>query len=1025
MRKRDYLVRGLVALFVLAGACICLTVNPVESRAQWSESTIAASYPYGTEFSVPSKTLTIHGKTVQASSTIRYPDGTLSQEPKILLSAVGEYFVTYYAESDGIHYSTEDRFTVDHYAYHVSDPKSSLRYGSYTDFGSQSDGLLVRLANGDTLTFGKVIDVTKLTAVETNAIVSGFITPDIKGAADFNKLTFTLTDIVDPSVYLTIDINRSQFSGKGKGISWVMAGGNGQDMVGEEVGKGLHVNDDVGTPIDLTFIAQTDLGGWDVGALDMAPDSKKFALMLDYSTLTVYGQSAKKVSQLNSAQYYETLWNGFPSGKARLRVSASGYSGATANFCITDVFGYDSLADSTFEDTEGPEIYIDTDYETMPNAEAGFDKPYPVPSATAFDTYSGVCDVDTQVFLDYASGTPISVSMTQDGFIPDRIGLYTILYTARDAFGKTSWKELSVKAVREVTPISVTIPADVITKTELGTHVTIKQPIMSGGSGELSYTVSAEKNGEQIIVPSGETFVPKTEGEWTITYTVKDYIGKMETVSYVMNAVRGEKPLLGETPVLPKIYISGSEYALPVLYADDYTGSDYVQRLCDVRVEDASGIKTYKAGDSFTPTVQENGDIVRVTYFCGTAKAPVVEVPAIIGRNGSEVLQENYIFGQGFTLTTNSEETDAQGRPIPYMSGYLLNVSEGHETACNWVFAKPQSKNNVSLGLKTVRGKSDFASMRFSLTDTTAPGRTVTLAVDVYARKLSFRCGDYTAETAISLLNDVEFSFAYTSNKFVFSSGQNTVNVPIHAYDDGTSFDGFSGEEVYVGFGTERNTAETAYLIQTVGGAVLSFRNRDNLAPEISVSGNYGGNMPVGSVYTVCSATASDVFAPRATVTLTVFAPDGNIMSDVNGVKLEDVPCDNSYDIRLTDYGVYTVKYIATEYNWMGNTGELNAPITVMDETPPNITFTSAPPVTAQKGDIIRMPDYTVSDNITPENEILVCKFVITANGRYVELKADSNSIKADYAGEYTFCVMATDEYGNSAVIRYSVTVNG
>ena len=258
----------------------------------------------------------------------------------------------YYASIGKEQYSDEKSFTVQGFGYGVNSAESSVAYGRYTEFGADSTGLKVKLANGDKLTFTKLINVAALT--QSDALFKFFITPEHQGAADFNKLTFTLTDSVDSSKYLRIDVNRGQFSSGGVGVSWVMAGGNGQDMVGYEKGKKLHVNDDVGTALYISFVAQNNSGdGWSGPAFNVKPDSRYGTISFDYNSKIVYANS-DIVSDLDSSDYYKDLWSGWSSDKARLTVSASGYSSSTANFCITEIFGMsaDELRDNNFIDDE-------------------------------------------------------------------------------------------------------------------------------------------------------------------------------------------------------------------------------------------------------------------------------------------------------------------------------------------------------------------------------------------------------------------------------------------------------------------------------------------------------------------------------------------------------------------------------------------------------------------------------------------------------------------------------------------------
>ena len=93
------------------------------------------------------------------------------------------------------------------------------------------------------------------------------------------------------------------------------------------------------------------------------------------------------------------------------------------------------------------------------------------------------------------------------------------------------------------------------------------------------------------------------------------------------------------------------------------------------------------------------------------------------------------------------------------------------------------------------------------------------------------------------------------------------------------------------------------------------------------------------------------------------------------------------------------------------------------DEEAPVIEFTKVPSATATVGEVIVMPEYKVSDNISSESEITVRSFVINAQGRFIELTDGANAIKCENAGKYTFIVYATDAADNSSSLCFEVNV--
>lgn len=74
-------------------------------------------------------------------------------------------------------------------------------------------------------------------------------------------------------------------------------------------------------------------------------------------------------------------------------------------------------------------------------------------------------------------------------------------------------------------------------------------------------------------------------------------------------------------------------------------------------------------------------------------------------------------------------------------------------------------------------------------------------------------------------------------------------------------------------------------------------------------------------------------------------------------------------------------------------------------------------------GDVIVIPDFTVTDNVTAAEELRIAKYVLTADGRLIELTGTSNAFRPAMAGEYEVRIIAVDAAGNIAMVRQIVTV--
>lgn len=980
---------------------------------KWSDVNIADSYVYGETFVVPERTVIVGNSSVTALSVVNTPDGKATQAKKIRLGDMGDYTVRYYAKIGSKQYAKEETFSVKGVSYEVKSSLSSVSYGKYSEFGADSEGLNVKLANKDKLEFTKLIDVDGLD--RTNAIVKFFITPEQQGTADFDKLTFRLTDAVDNSVYLDIEVNRSQFAGNGLGTSWVMAGGNGQDMVGEEAGKMIHVNDNVGTPVNGSFVAQDNSGSWSGPASNHSPDRYIIGLYYDSASNTVYTNSTK-VSVLDDPNFYKDLWSGFSSGKVRLSVRASGYSGATANFCLTEIFGMTAsyLNANTFIDADAPKITVKCDRENIPVAEVG--RKYPVPEASAYDDYAGERETEIKVYYGYFSSVPVSVGVSGGAFVPDREGDYAIIYSAKDGFGNKSEEIFIVKAMGKTPDVKISLSENPATEVELGAYVEFPTPTIEGGSGEIKLETAVIYGGERVVAERG--FRPENAGEYTVEYTATDYIGKTATVSFKFNATAGDKPVFIDGVTLPPVYISGGKYALPVLYANDYSSGRLNRVLCDVKVSDANGVKTYRAGDEFAPTVDSSGDKIEITYVAGNAEYDTISVPVIIGKNGNSVLMSNYIYGEDIIADVRDDNGDL------YSSGIAVTPKAGKNKA-GWTFANAQVAEGVSFALTTIAGKSDFDKFGFTFVDYADGNRSVTITVEVKARAVVVTHGGNSYSLSSAVKNGGEIAVAYSDGRITINcnDGETVASVPLKKYDNGEAFDGFPSSRVFFSVYSEGNPTGTKYLVTSVCGNALSYRNNDFNEPSFSVSGDYGGKWEINSVYTIRKGVCGDTFAPSSDVEFTVTAPDGSVVKDLNGKELKSVKPDEDYKILLSSYGKYKIAYAIKEVDWLGNSKQFNVTVFVVDEEAPTIEFTSDGTKEAAVGDVIVMPNFRVSDNVTAESDIKVSVYVVNAQGKLIALTGGANSIRCGYGGKYSFIVVAMDAEGNSSSLVWNVIV--
>ena len=190
-------------LLLLASVCL-LAVGAFAAQADgWSAISIEEEYSYGDTFTVEKRTYTKDQKSYDAECLAVLPDGTQTKAESIDLDQAGIYELRYSALCDGALYTDVQSFKVQYPAYYYNSDGTSVTYGKGNfASGIHGDGLVVRLAQNDTLTFTHLIDVNDITKDVT--LFSGYITPDTRGVEDFTRFYITLTDSENPDIYLTL-----------------------------------------------------------------------------------------------------------------------------------------------------------------------------------------------------------------------------------------------------------------------------------------------------------------------------------------------------------------------------------------------------------------------------------------------------------------------------------------------------------------------------------------------------------------------------------------------------------------------------------------------------------------------------------------------------------------------------------------------------------------------------------------------------------------------------------------------------
>ena len=467
------------------------------NESSWSSVSYNANYSFNDTLEVQDRIFANNGESITASHVVVFPNGVTTEKTTILLDQVGNYSVKYTAVSDGKLYSKVEKFNVRYGAYYFNTTKSSAHYGRTER--ADSDGLVIDLAKDDTFHLTKHIEFNNLT--KSDLLVKGYISPSVQGSADFTALTFKFTDSVDPNIYLRCSYFAYEINSQG-GWSFAGACGNDQQICGWLASKQqVYRGEGTGASMMTSFSGiRRDTLSVPNTYIELKDDAYPFQVSLDMKDMIVYGYNGATICDLDSSQFFEKPWSGFPSGKADLTVSADGYAGASGTVVLTNILGYESLNNITFNDTTGPNITLESEYDELPSALVN--RPYSIPNATAFDDYSRDCKVKTDVVYNYAGKNPTNITVLNGEFTPDKAGPYAIRYSSTDASNNTSYLLKVVNAYENLDPLLFDLPNGRLTNSEVGDLIYFDAPVnIRGGSGNViaNTTVISTTNNGAIV----------------------------------------------------------------------------------------------------------------------------------------------------------------------------------------------------------------------------------------------------------------------------------------------------------------------------------------------------------------------------------------------------------------------------------------------------------------------------------------------------------------------------------------------
>lgn len=402
------------------------------------------------------------------------------------------------------------------------------------------------------------------------------------------------------------------------------------------------------------------------GPVVLAELNNKFYQDLNKNQLDAGDPAEKAIIDKLNNDYVNSL---FSSGKVQVELRFYGNYAGKVNVISV---GGQSAADldmggsASLKDTLAPEITVDADEENIPNGRYGTE--YTVFSAVGTDAIDGNVTVTPKVFFDYNGTNQREISVNDNQFIPDAMGEYTIVYSAKDAAGNVAEKLIRVN-VSDKKQITI----DGVTATARAYDGTTSVQLTGG-------TLSGVLAGDQVQFVLGEGTLENANAGTDKKVTTQITLTGEDAANY---------ELIQPENITVTIAKAEMDVADPTAAAGDLTYGDALPGLTG---ETTNGVYRWKEGQTlkagthdyeweFVPTDSENYATISGVLQL-TVKKAVIDVTAPTVEDGELVVGDEmpalkgqsefgvYRWKEGQTLKAGTHE---------YEWEFVLNDTENYE----------------------------------------------------------------------------------------------------------------------------------------------------------------------------------------------------------------------------------------------------------------------------------------------------------------------------------------------------------
>lgn len=982
-RKQKWIcVAGAVAAVCTMVAVAYTGESDIQTQAEAvvKDCSLQTTYRKGETVAIDEAVLTYDGREYTSNGfVVTYPSRlSKSGASNYTLTEVGEYEVAYTYDSDVLKIKAVQTFDVLDGVYSFT-AQGGLEYTQVLD--GEADGLKLTYSAGDVFTYNQPIDLNATSRLGTVNILQECAAP--KAAI----VKATITDVYDSSKYVDIVLYYSeQYS-----HIYGRAGAYNQDQtacVAIAEGATLPYGKKDFYIDGQRYYTRVNTNGLELGV------NNRFTFYYDDARGDVYIENmAKKtfITNVYNGDINAQIFDGFTTGEVLFTLTVEEFAASDAVVEIVELDGMvdRQLQDRLYVDTVQPKISVNCP--TDKSLRIAKNESVSVFDYAVFDAnYAGESQV--VCYYNYGSTFQTQVAIIDGSFLPQSVGTYTLVYSAKDVYGNVGQTLISLKCIEADGLFSI--------QGELPTLYVGARNVLDytyvGLNGEVSAEAVANNGRETVTIKNG-VFQPAYVGEYTLMVRLTDGVFA-QTKTLTLSVETTERRAFLETPIMPKYFVTGQQYSLPKLTAYEFSQGEpiAVETKCYI-VEDGKPKRLVNREDC---TIEALESVV-IRYECADDETVFVESDAVrmVSLAGQDGIDIKSMFIGDFT----SEYADGGVR-------YETNVSTGK---ARLEYVNPISLSNFRFALRIAEKDANFSKLKIRLVD---------YADATYCEEISFirekgrlyvQTKDDKKEIAVQTfdaLGRIVLQYKPT-NALLYYTNADYVKL----YSD------FSQDKVYLEVEFTGLTAKTAFYAYEVNHQVLNNAGADYIAPTITARES-SGLWSLGSKLKIYVPEASDELSAvlNGQIFVAVTGPDRKYVKSVDNVLLNGVNIWEEMEIELSAYGIYTVQYYA--YDTAYNCGEYTYRIEVRDISAPSITLENGYFDGCKKagkwGTTVRLASVTLSDDISNAENVKLHTFAYVG-GHTVEVT--DGKLALTKKGVYTVCYLAIDEAGNSTFVSYTI----